>query len=425
MTTTKEKPTSRNYTNDTVQLQDPSEADGGIQPWITIFGAWLVLFATFGYLYSFGVYQDYYTRIFLSNHSPSKIGWIGSFQLMMPFAFGIVSGKLFDAGYFRVVETLGSALFVVSLFLLSLAKPQQYFQVFLSQGVGMGIGLGLTFVPTVSLTVHHFRRRRVLATGIVMSGSSLGAVVFPLMINNLIETIGFPKTVRASAFIVLGMLVIGNSIMRTSYKKIPTDREQLDIKSFFIDLPYITTVSAGLVATFGFYFPLIYLQLYAVQHGINTTLAFYSIAILNASSTIGRISGNFLAEIYGPINVLVACTLITGASIFSVFGVHGSGSLIAVSIFHGLFAGAWLSVSIASLATLARHPNEVGARTGLALALSSFGSLGAAPVQGALLTSDFDWSKPIIFSGVLMTAAGIICGIARILLVRERGTQKV
>jgi len=343
---------------------------------------------------------------------------------MMPFVLGVVSGKLFDVGYFRAVETLGSGIFVISLFLLSLAKPQKYFQVFLSQGLGMGIGLGLTFVPTVSLTVHHFRRRKVLATGIVMSGSSLGAIVFPLMINNLIGTIGFPKTVQASAWIVLGMLVIGNSIMRTAYSNNPTDRPQLDIKSFFTDLPYIITVFGGLVAMFGFYFPLIYLQLYAVQHGINPKLAFYSIAILNASSTVGRLSGNFVAEIYGPINVLVACTLITGASIFSVFGVHGSSSLIAVSIFHGLFAGAWLSVSIASLSTLARHPNEVGARTGLALALSSFGSLGAA-VQGALLTSDFEWRKPIIFSGALMIAAAIIAGTARILLVRERGTQKV
>ena len=53
---------------------------------------WLVLFATFGYLYSFGVYQgtlfshfidsakpdsyltlDYYTRIYLTNHDPGDI----------------------------------------------------------------------------------------------------------------------------------------------------------------------------------------------------------------------------------------------------------------------------------------------------------------------------------------------------------------
>jgi len=67
-----------------------------------------------------------------------------------------------------------------SLFLSSLAKPQQYVQVFLSQGVGMGIGAGLTFIPTVSIGVHHFRRRKAFATGIIMSGSSIGAVVYPI-----------------------------------------------------------------------------------------------------------------------------------------------------------------------------------------------------------------------------------------------------
>lgn len=39
-------------------------------------------------------------------------------------------------------------------------------------------------------------------------------------------------------------------------------------------------------------------------------------------------------------------------------------------------------------------------RVGLALALSSFGSMGAAPIQGALLTAGFEWSRPIAFSAV-------------------------
>ncbi|KAF8868817.1 MFS general substrate transporter [Gymnopilus junonius] len=399
--------------------------DGGSTAWLTVLGAWLVMFSTFGYLYSFGVYQDFYTRFFLSTHSPSKIAWIGSFQLMMPFGFGVVSGKLFDSGYFHLLQLFGSCIFVISLFMLSLAREQQYSDVFLSQAVGMGIGLGCTFIPTVSVVSHHFNERKVLATGIVMSGSSLGAVIFPIMINNLIKTIGFAKTVRASAYIVFGLLIIANAIMRPAYPKDKTEKPKLNIKAFFTDVPYILGSFGALISMFGFYFPLIYLQLYAVEHGIDSNLAFYSIATLNAASTIGRVFGNYIAHHLGSFNVGISCTLVTAASIFAVFGVHNSASLIIVSIFHGLFAGAWLSVSVAALSTLARHPHEVGSRIGIALAFSSFGSLGSAPVQGALLTSTYIWSRPIIFSGVLMVAASFVFLLARMVLAKERGTWRV
>lgn len=36
--------------------------------------------------------------------------------------------------------------------------------------LGMGIGLGLTFLPALSVAAHHFSRRRGLVMGIMTSG---------------------------------------------------------------------------------------------------------------------------------------------------------------------------------------------------------------------------------------------------------------
>ncbi|KAJ7078650.1 MFS general substrate transporter [Mycena epipterygia] len=402
--------------------------DGGAKAWLTVTGAWFVLFSTFGYLYSYGVYQDFYTREYLTNHSPSSIAWIGSFQLMMPFMVGVVSGKLFDNGKFHFVEISGGLIFAFSVFMLSLAKPHQYYQIFLSQGVGMGLGLGLTFVPTVSINVHHFKRRRGLAAGIALSGSSVGATVFPIMINHLIPKIGFAQTVRATGYIVLGCLVIGNSMMRTRLpprSKRPGAAAPPSIKTFFVDAAYMWAVLGALISTLGFYFPVIYLQLFAVQHSVDSNLAFYSIAILNGASAFGRVIGNHLADLYGPYNIQVPCGLMTGATIFAVLGVHGRASLIVVSILYGLLSGAWLSLAFSVLAALARSQDEVGARIGLALALSSFGSLGSAPIQGALLTDRFLWTRPIVFSGASMFVGGACFWVTRMMQARRLGTQKV
>ncbi|KAF9477156.1 MFS general substrate transporter [Pholiota conissans] len=393
-------------------------AEGGVTAWLTILGAWLVFFATLGYLYSFGVYQDFYTRFLLSTHTPGKIAWIGSLQLMMPFFLGAISGKLFDAGYFYVLEISGAIVFTVSLFLSSLVQPQSYYQVFLSQGVGMGLGLGLTFVPTAAIAVHHFKRRRALATGIALSGGAIGSVIFPISIH-LIPSIGYAKTVRASACIVLGFLIIGNLLMRTSYpsKDITEKATKPDIKGFFTDPPYLLSNLGALLANFGIFFPMIYLQLYAIQHRIDPNLAFYSISLLNGMGAIGRVGGNFLADMYGPFNVFVPCTIINAGMIFAIFGIKTKEALIVFSIVFGLISGAWLSLSISGLATLARRPDEVGARTGIALAFSSFGALGAAPAQGSLLTDMFLWDKAIIFSGV--------CALKRVSMLRSMLTRPI
>ncbi|KAJ7760057.1 MFS general substrate transporter [Mycena maculata] len=356
---------------------------------MTVAGAWLILFSTFGYLYAFGVYEGQ---------------WIGSFQLMMPFALGIVSGKLFDGGHFHAVEIAGGTLFTFSIFMLSLAKPSHYYQV--CQGVGMGLGAGLTFVPSVTITSHHFSKRRSLATGIVMSGSSAGGTIFPIR---------FPSAVRASGYLVLGCIVVGNLMMR---KRPRPARAVPDMKTFF-DGAYLWAILGTLLSTSGIFLPVIYIQLFAVQHSVGSSIAFYSIAIMNGAGAFGRIAGNYLADIYGPFNLQIICTLATASTIWAVLGVHTTGTLVAVSTLYGFFSGAWLALSLAVLATLARNRDEVGARTGIALALGSFGCLGSAPIQGALLTRDFFWIRPVAFSASIVVASAC-CFTFMTLLARKR-----
>ncbi|KAJ7485629.1 MFS general substrate transporter [Mycena latifolia] len=384
--------------------------NGGVQAWMTVAGAWLVLFSTFGYLYSFGVYEDFYVLEYLTNHTPSSIAWIGSVQLMMPFAMGIISGKLFDNGYFHTLEIAGGAIFVFS-FVFGSLWPFQYYQIFLSQGLGMGIGIGLTFVPAVSITAHHFAKRRSLATGIALTGSSAGSTIFPIMLK-----IGFPGAVRASGYIVLGGLVMGNLMMRTrprGARAIP------NIKSFFTDGAYLWGILGTLLSTFGIYLPVIYIQLFSVQHSVGSSLAFYSIAIMNGAGAFGRVAGTYLADIYGPFNLEVITTLITAGTIWAVLGIHNSVTLVLVSALYGIFSGAWLGLSIACLASIARSPDEIDARTGIALAVGSLGSLGSAPIQGALLTLDFLWIRPVAFSVSILIAAAC-CFAGTSILVRRR-----
>jgi MCP family monocarboxylic acid transporter-like MFS transporter 10 len=63
---------------------------------------------------AFGVFQDFYSRFYLTNYTPSQIGWIGSFQIFCMLFFGIPAGILFDAGYFYPMIIFASILYNVS-----------------------------------------------------------------------------------------------------------------------------------------------------------------------------------------------------------------------------------------------------------------------------------------------------------------------
>jgi len=50
----------------------------------------------------------------------------------------------------------------------------KFWQVMLAQAVGIGIGVGLMFLPIVSVVSQYFFKRRSLAIGIATTGSSAG-----------------------------------------------------------------------------------------------------------------------------------------------------------------------------------------------------------------------------------------------------------
>ncbi|QRV80924.1 major facilitator superfamily transporter [Ceratobasidium sp. AG-Ba] len=418
-------------TSSDAEKQSSSETlhvpDGGYEAWLTVAGAWLIMFCTFGYANAFGIYEDYYTRIYMANKSSSDISWIGSVHLCLQFLMGLVAGKLFDQGYFYTTMRAGSVLYVFSLFMLSLAKENQYYQVFLPQAVGLGIGVGLLFLPSLGVISHHFSKRRSFATGIVTTGTSCGGVIFPIMLNKLFQRFGFANGVRASAFVVLGLLIIANLLMRTRLppKSKGAQVPPPDFKAIMTDSAYLLTILGAFLILLGLFFPIFYLQLFAVVHGLDETLAFYSLAIMNAASVLGRTIPNFFADRFGAFNLVISCSAISGALIFTMFGVKSSGTLIVFSILYGFFSGAYISLIYPLIISLANGLNEVGTRLGTVFTIIAFAALTGTPIAGALLTGHLSWWRPITFSGVIVICGATALALARAIQAKRKGHSLV
>ncbi len=118
------------------QFEPPN---GGLNAYLKVLGGFCVFFITLGIASTFGSYQAYYEAGLLSSHSSSAISWIGTTQVFLLSVVGIFSGAGYDRGYLRLVLGSGLSLVVLGLMLLSLSRS--YWQILLTQGLCVGLGL--------------------------------------------------------------------------------------------------------------------------------------------------------------------------------------------------------------------------------------------------------------------------------------------
>lgn len=70
-------------------------SEGGTKAWLTVAGASLALFCTFGQMNAFGTFQSWYSAHQLHHLPPSTISWIGSIQLWI-FFFSVRAMDVFE-----------------------------------------------------------------------------------------------------------------------------------------------------------------------------------------------------------------------------------------------------------------------------------------------------------------------------------------
>lgn len=184
--------------------------EGGWTAWSQVVAGNMLNMLAWGLPASFGVYQLYYTeQIGLSSPQAS---WIGSIQVFLTLGIGTVSGRLADAGYSRHAVLAGCLVIVSGTLLTSFCT--RYWQILMAQGICIGLGLGMAYMPSIAVIGCYFERRRSLALAISTTGGGFGSLIFPSVLQYLVPTVGFPWAVRYSALVALVMALIANLLLK-------------------------------------------------------------------------------------------------------------------------------------------------------------------------------------------------------------------
>ncbi|OLN86734.1 putative transporter MCH4-like protein 4 [Colletotrichum chlorophyti] len=410
-------------------IKEDLPMDHGVTAWLQVLGSWILFANTWGLPNSFGVFQAYYSANLLPDSNPSTIAWIGSIQIFLMMLIGVCAGWLLDAGHLRFILVCGTTMTSLGLFMLSLCTS--YWQVLLAQAFCVGIGSGLLGLTCVAVIPLYFRRRRMVATGIAATGSSLAGIVYPIMERRLIASIGFPWAVRVLAFIVTGSLLICIAIMRLrpNLKR----RGALFRTKHFRDVPYVafcvgqfpfptsnpkTPHPRSRAAAFALmigsvYIPFFYVDAYAIRLGVDPGTSFYILSAMNAASLLGRLAPNWLADRHGGMTVMLPCCLASALVLFLFRFARDLPGLIVISVVYGFVSGGMVSLPPATIANLTDDLSEYGTRMGMGYTIASLGALIGNPIGGTAQRRQGDGVADVqrefqgtwIFAGGFMLAA--------------------
>ncbi|KAM0722894.1 hypothetical protein Q7P37_001092 [Cladosporium fusiforme] len=371
-------------------IQDFTYPDGGLQAWLIVLGAWCGMTGGLGITNSIAPFQQYIGQNQLAGRSEGDVGLIFSLNLFFTFFGSIIIGPIFDAIGPRLLVLAGSVCIVASLILL-----------------GEGIGSSLLFTPSIAVVGHYFFRKRAFATGIAMTGSSMGGIIFPLVFNAVLAQSGFAWATRTLGLIVLFLVAIANLLLRGRLPKSHISARTLlpDLRIFADGTGCLAFCTAGLFfMELALFVPLAYLTSYSVAHGISESFSYQLIAIFNAASVLGRALPGFIADKVGRYNTMLAMLVLCAVSTFCIWLPASPTDtilplVILYAVVFGFASGSNLSLTGPCVGQLC-ETTHFGRYYSACYAIVSFATLIGIPIAGQLIkANDGEYFGVIAFTG--------------------------
>ncbi|CEP24815.1 unnamed protein product [Cyberlindnera jadinii] len=326
--------------------------DGGYGWWCCA-GVAMMNFATWGANSSFGVMLSFYLQ---DDEFPGGDATLYALMmgLLMFFTLATISFASIGLYKFGYRPTVWVGIIVQLGAYLGASFARTMVQLIMTQGVLLGLAIGIIFGANSIVLPSWFLRRRAIALGISQAGIGIGGIVFSLSTNAIIHKTGDHKW--ALRFLGIVSFAICASTSFIIKPRIPKNDKHLNeaeqqssllkviksvldykmLKSFPLQLitVWVAFTNASYIVC------LFSLSNYAVSIGLNETQATTITVLFNLSQAVGRPLTGYLCEVFGRVNFSLMGTLyICILTLCWWINVHSYASLICFALAMGLFVG--------------------------------------------------------------------------------------
>ncbi|XP_031557859.1 monocarboxylate transporter 10-like [Actinia tenebrosa] len=358
------------------------------------------------------------------NETRENAAWIGSIAYSMTFLLSplcTLCCKYFGCRKTAVVGNLSCAAgLVISSFSTS------FHLLYFSYSILLGAGGSLLHISGILLVQRYFNKKRSLATGVVSTGSSFGAVLGPLY-QLLIQRVGWKNTYRmiASCFSVSILLVLlfysgdvddGSKESDEESNKESEDKRERKTKNCWPNINFSYWNSAFIIAvvtitiqSLGIYIPLIHLVKYTNEIGLPPQKASMLFIYIGVVSFFGKIIAGRLCDYPGISSFWVnqIAGVISGLSIIFLQFPSDERGFIAFACCYGLGLGSFItSLYLVFLNSVRPMDRPIALATGEVI--SSLSVLVGPPFIGFIADKLDSYIMAFAVAGGIVIAASLI-----------------
>jgi MFS transporter, OFA family, oxalate/formate antiporter len=335
--------------------------------WVIVAVCALICALVFGFMYSYGVFFKPLANFFQADRA--SVSLVFSISMIAGSGIAILLGWLADR--FSAGRLLALCGLLIGVGLILSSRVQTLWQLFLSFGLIVAVGLQGAFGIAAALVSRWFKQNRGLALGVMASGSGLGVFLIVPLCERLINAYDWSVTFIIAGC-VAGILIIALSfLLRPAPRSLPAGESKSDrvsrinagrttpdsgmsLKRAVTNRIFIAIMVAYALFAFSVQIILIHLVNYATDTGISPLVATTFVSVIGIVSIAGRLSSGVIAEKIGAHETLMlargllviafVCLMLIkslwGFYLFAaLFGIAFGGEVVASTVFTSVYFG--------------------------------------------------------------------------------------
>lgn len=193
---------------------------------------------------------------------------------------------------------------------------QRIWQLFLTQGMLVGLGAGLIYIPSLPVISQWFAKRRSLANGVSSAGSGTGGLFYSFLTEYLIRRFSVAWALRLTAILCGFVLVVASLAIRTRNREIQPTQRGFDVQ-LLRRADVLLLLAWGFISMLGYTAIFFSLPDFARSIGVSERQASVVNAVLNLGNAIGRPLTGQMSDRLGRIEVAGVLTLACGLMCFA------------------------------------------------------------------------------------------------------------